>query len=225
MPAQQVAIRLWRNLRYGARSGPLDYAWSGAGPGRPAAQSAAQSPTRSSIDAAFAAGLDYVIMAASHLYDEGVTRPDKLTAEGTAALCIELMQAAIESGLTDILAHPFGVPESPFTFEEIVAAANQDDWMQVGRAAARAGVAIECNPRYLRRAPDAAHWLFHPLLDIGVKLALSSDAHHPSNVGCQGPQYASEDALRAEGITEDRVWRIEDRVSAGRRTSGEARST
>jgi len=175
-----------------------------------------QSPTRASIDAGFASELDFVVMSASHLYDEGVSRPEGLTARQTAALCTELMLAAIASGLADIIAHPFGVPASPFTFEEIAAEADHDGWMRVAEAAARAGVAIEYNPVYLRYAPEVAHWLFPPLLDAGVKLALNSDAHHPANVGCRGPGYASDEELRAEGLTEDRVWRIEDRVSAGR---------
>lgn len=176
-----------------------------------------QSPTRCSIDAEFAAGLDYVILSGTHLYDEGVSRPDRLTARETAALCLELMQAALETGLADIIAHPFGVPGSPFTFDEIAAEASRDAWLRLGQAAARAAVAIEYNPRYLRQAPDAAHWLFSPLLDTGVKLAINSDAHHPDSVGCRGPRYADEAELLAEGVTEDRVWRIEDGASQRRR--------
>jgi len=180
------------------------------------------SPTRMSIDRDFASGLDYVIMSASHLHLPEVEKPGPLDPRTMADLIVQLTLAAINSGLADIICHPFGVPESPFTFQEIVGEVKRAELVSVGEAAARAGVAIELNPRYLRRAPDAASWLFLCLLDTGVKLAVNSDAHHPSGVGCRGPIYATEEELRSAGITEDRVWSIEDRVSAGRgkRASG-----
>jgi len=175
-----------------------------------------QSPTRATIDEEFAAGLDYVIMSASHLYVSGVERPRDLSPRSMAALILELTTGAIESGLADIVAHPFGVPESPFTFDEIVSEVDEEALLRRGEEAARAGVAFECNPRYLRRSPGAAGWLFSCLLETGVKLAVSSDAHHPQNVGCQGPQYATEAELREAGIVEDCLWRIEDRKGAAR---------
>jgi len=171
------------------------------------------SPARMSIDHEFAAGLDYVIVSASHLYLPEVEKPARLDPGTMADLIIQLTLAAIDSGLADIIAHPFGVPESPFTWQEIVGEVRREELLGIGEAAARAGVAIELNPRYLRQAPDAASWLFLCLLDTGVKLAVNSDAHHPALVGCRGPIYATEEELRRAGITEDRVWRIEDRVS------------
>ena len=174
------------------------------------------SPTSFSIDRDFAAGLDYVIMSASHLYLPQVQKPGGLSPRTMAELIVRLMLAAINSGLSDIIAHPFGVPESPFPFQAIVGEVRREELLGVGAAAVRAGVAIELNPRYLRQAPDAARWLFGTLLETGVKFAVNSDAHHPDGVGCRGPRYASEEEVRREGITEDRLWSIEDRVSAGK---------
>jgi histidinol phosphatase-like PHP family hydrolase len=175
-----------------------------------------QSASRCSIDAEFAAGLDYVVMAASHLYVGGVELPPQLDPRGMASFIVELMNAAIANGLADIIAHPFGVPECPYAWEELIAAADPDAISRTAETAARAGVAMELNPRYLRQAPEAARWLFRRVLEAGCKLALSSDAHHPSNVGCRGTRYATEEEMRAEGITEDRLWSVEDRVSPRR---------
>jgi histidinol phosphatase-like PHP family hydrolase len=109
-----------------------------------------QSPTRATITREFAADLDYVIMSASHLYVPGVERPAQLEPRTMAALIISLTNGAIESGLADVIAHPFGVPESPFRFDEIVSKIDEEALLRTGEAAARAGVAMEFNPRYLR---------------------------------------------------------------------------
>ena len=174
------------------------------------------SPTRFSIDREFAARLDYVIISASHLYLPEVEKPSGLNPRTMAELIVQLTLAAINSALADIIAHPFGVPESPFTWQEIVGEVKRDELLAMGEAAAQAGVALELNPRYFRQAPEAASWLFGTLLETGVKFAVNSDAHHPAGVGCRGPRYAAEEELRAEGVTEDCLWSIEDRVSAGR---------
>jgi len=157
-------------------------------------------PDQFSIDREYAATLDYVVMAASHLYLPMIDKPGAMTPRTMAELIVRLTLAAIGSGLADIIAHPFGVPESPYTFQEIVGELKRDEVFSIGHAAAEAGVAMELNPRYFRRAPDAAGWLFGCL----------------PGVGCRGPIYATEEELRAEGITPDLLWSIEDRVSAGR---------
>ena len=65
-------------------------------------------------------------------------------------------------------------------------------------------------PRVLKRWPDAAKWLFTRFLDTGVKLAVNSDCHHPRGVGLRGEEYATEDEMRALGVTDNVVWRIKD---------------
>lgn len=175
-----------------------------------------QSATRASIDAEFAAGLDYVIMSASHLFDMGMEQRADLDAKGMVSFVLELMNGAIASGLADIIAHPFGVPECPFAWEELIAAVDQSALSRTTEAAARAGVALEFNPRYLRQSPEATRWLFRRVREAGCKLALSSDAHHPAHIGCRGPRYASEAEIRDLGIKPEDLWSVEHRVSAGR---------
>ena len=64
---------------------------------------------------------------------------------------------------------------------------------------------------------DAARWLYSRLLETPVKLSINSDSHSPAGVGFRSPRLATEEEMLAEGLTEGRVWRMEDRVSAGRR--------
>lgn len=176
------------------------------------------SPTEIAIDANYALTLDFVLISGSHLYTPRTNHPIRgMTPEAMAAYLLQTMNVAVASGLADVVVHPFCVPVGLYSFEELVSVADPDGVSRLGEAAARAGVAIEYNPRELKRAPEAAHWLYTRLLDTGVKLAINSDSHRPDGVGCRGVEHATEAQMRAEGVTEDRVWRLEDRVSAGRR--------
>lgn len=176
-----------------------------------------QSPTRCTIDPEFAAGLDFVVMSASHLYLPGMELPPDLDPPAMAAFILELTEAAIRTGLADIIAHPFVVPGGPWDFEQLVEAADPSSIDHVAQAAARAGVAMELNPKQLQITPDAARGLYRRLLEAGVKLAINSDAHHPRDVGCRSDGYAGEEEMREVGVTEDCLWRIEDRTGTGRR--------
>jgi histidinol phosphatase-like PHP family hydrolase len=167
--------------------------------------------TEVSIDRAFADSLDFVIMAGSHLNVDIASHPRGLTIAEEAAYIIEAMHACVDCGLADIIAHPFAVPAGPYGFAELAQAAEAEALLRLGEKAARAGVAIEYNPRELRRAPEAAGRIYQLFLQTGVKLAINSDAHRPGNVAFRGDRYATEEEMLAEGITEDRLWRIEDR--------------
>jgi len=176
-----------------------------------------QSPARCTIDPEFAAGLDFVVMAASHLYLPGVELPPDLDPPAMAAFIVELTAAAIRTGLADIIAHPFVVPGGPWDFQQLIEAADPSSIDHLAQAAARAGVAMELNPKQLKLTPDAAGGFCRRLLEAGVRLAINSDAHHPRDVGCRSDGYAGEEELREVGVTEGCLWRIEDRAGAGRR--------
>ncbi len=172
-----------------------------------------QSPARASIDAEFAARLDYVMISASHLYDPGVEREFVETPASMAAYMLDLMHGAIRLGYADIIVHPFHVPAHSFSFSNFVAELHEGQVRALARAAAAAGVALECNPKFPKAFPDASRRLFPVLLEEGCKLAVNSDAHHPRGIGCRGPEFATEDELRDIGIDEACLWRIEDRVT------------
>lgn len=176
-----------------------------------------QSPTRCAIDAEFAATLDYVLIAASHLYDPGVKREFIDQPRSMAAYMVDLTRGAIETGFADVIVHPLHVPACRYDFADFVAAVEVRVLRDLARFAAESGVAFECNPTFVRRYPDAAKRLFSWLLDEGCTLAINSDAHDPGGIGCRGSGYATEDELRALGITEERVFRVEERVMRGLR--------
>jgi histidinol phosphatase-like PHP family hydrolase len=172
-----------------------------------------QSPTRAAIEAEFAPRLDYVNVACSHLYDPGVDRDFIDEPRSMAAYMLELMRGAIDLGFTDIIVHPLHVPACQYGFADFATAVDRSELRAVARAAAAAGVAIECNPRFVRSAPIHAEWLFGLLLEEGCKLAINSDSHHPRGIGCRGPSFATEGELRAIGITEESVFTLEGRVT------------
>jgi histidinol phosphatase-like PHP family hydrolase len=176
-----------------------------------------RAPDEPSISPEFAAGLDFVLFSTSHLHNIGPQVLYGLGPAEMAAFMLELMKGAIETEYVDIIAHPFHAPLSPHPFAEVVGAADAEELRGTAEAAARAGVAMECNPRFLREAPEAARWLIRVFLEAECKVSIASDAHHPANIGCRGPGYATEEELQAAGIGQECLWRIEDRVSGGPR--------
>lgn len=167
-----------------------------------------------SISREFAAGLDLVVFSASHLHNIGPHVLHGLELRAMVAFIFDLMWGVLETGYADIIAHPFHVPNCRFAFADLVGAVDEAPLRSLAEAAAQKGVAMECNPRFLRAAPDAAGWLFPMLLEEGCKLAVNSDAHHPDGIGCRGSEFATEDELRDIGIDEACLWRIEDRATA-----------
>ena len=171
-----------------------------------------QSPGRASIDGEFAAGLDYVMVSASHLYDPGVEREFIEEPRSMAAYMVDLMRGAIELGFVDIIVHPLHVPACRYSLADFVCAVDEEAVREVAGMAAEAGVAMECNPRFLRAQPTAAGRLFRLFVECGCTVAIDSDSHHPRGIGCRGPSFATEEELRAIGIGEENMFRMEERV-------------
>ena len=169
-------------------------------------------PTEPTIGPCRARRLAFVVMAASHLYFLGERALDELSAPAMADLILNLMEGALALGYVDILAHPFRVNDCRFGFSDLVEAVDRDALMRMAEKAAKAGVAMECNPRFLREGPEAAAWLFRSFLGAGCKLSIGSDAHWLVDVGCNTSEFATEGELRAMGLSEDSLWTIRDAV-------------
>ncbi len=125
---------------------------------------------------------------------------------------LDLMRGAIGLGYVDIITHPLHVPACRYTFGDFVAAADERSVREVAEMAAEAGVAMETNPRFLRSAPAEAARLFGLFIEMGCTVAINSDTHNPAGVGCRGPGFATEEELRAIGISEACLFRMEERV-------------
>ena len=171
-----------------------------------------QAPGRASIEAEFAGQLDYVNMSCSHLYDPGVEREFIDDPASMAAYMVDLMRGAVELGFVDIIAHPLHVPVCRYSLADFVCAVDEEAMRGVAGMAAEAGVAMECNPRFLRANPTAAGRLFRLFVECGCTVAINSDSHHPRGIGCRGPEFATEEELRELGIGEEHLFRMEERV-------------
>ncbi len=169
------------------------------------------SPTEASISPQFAEGLDFVVVSASHLHNIEPGLLHSLGLREMADFMLDLTRGALETGFADVIAHPFHAPMCPFPFARLVEALDDDELTRLANAAAEKGIALECNPRFVRDAPDHAALLFGRFPEAGCKLSIGSDAHHPDHVGCRGHWYATEQELRAVGVTEECLWRIEDK--------------
>lgn len=169
-----------------------------------------QASDRVSVDSELAAGLDYVMVSASHLYDPGVEREFIDEPRSMAAYMLDLMRGAVDLGYVDIIVHPLHVPACRYSFPDFVRAADEAEVRSFARMAAEVGVAMECNPRFLRMASEEAKWLFSIFLEESCTLSINSDAHHPAHIGCRGPQFATEEELRAIGIDEGCLFRMEE---------------
>jgi len=164
-----------------------------------------------SISREYAAEMDLVLFSASHLHNADPRLLHKAEPPAIASFVLDLMVGAIETGYADILAHPFHVPLCRHSFGIIASAANERDLRDALAMTAEAGVAMETNPRFLRQEPAEAAWLFRLFMEMGCKVAINSDTHHPSGVGCRGPKFATEAELRAIGISEEHLFSIEER--------------
>jgi histidinol phosphatase-like PHP family hydrolase len=170
------------------------------------------SPSDASISPEYAAELDFVVVSASHLHNIGPHLLVDMGLSETLDFVLELTRGALATGFTDILAHPFHAPMCRFSFGQLVGTIQDEELASLARDAAQAGVAIECNPRFVRAAPAQAARLFRHSMEAGCKLSIGSDAHHPDHIGCRGDWYATEEELRALGVSEGCLWRIEDRA-------------
>jgi histidinol phosphatase-like PHP family hydrolase len=178
-------------------------------------------PDRPTVDRAYSAERDFVLMAATHLHFLG-RKLDEMDIPEVVDLIFDLMFGILESGCADIIAHPFRVNEGwpRLEFPHLVSAVERDTLMCLAQLAARRGVAAECSPRLLRACPDSATWLFRCFLEAGCKLSIGSDAHWPVDIGCNTDEFASEDDLRGIGLTDESLWTIEDRVAGTKERAG-----
>jgi len=167
-------------------------------------------PDKPTISREYAAGLDLVVMSASHLHNID-TQLLEMEPREMAAFVLNLMDGAIETGYVDVIPHAFHVPNCRRSFGEIVEAVDSNRLRETLAKAAVAGVAMEVNPFFLKAQPEQATWLFQLFLEIGCKVTISSDAHHPRHIGCRGDRFASEAELRAVGIGEEHLFDIEER--------------
>jgi len=90
----------------------------------------------------------------------------------------ELLIAAVESGLFDVIAHPVrNMVRNPYVPSDVA-----DLFAAVAESAARNQVALELNGEDTRRWPEMVRTLAKACSDASCAVSLGSDAHRPASV-------------------------------------------
>ena len=163
-------------------------------------------PSLCALDADLAAELDFVIVACNHYHLDGVEKPAALTPQAYADHYLDMVLGAVELGFATTIAHPF--LHSKLGLEsglETLQSYDEAKLSEVLRAAAKAEVAFEINPRQVQHAVEWRRELVSEGRRQGVKFTLGSDAHTLSDVGYRRVDGQTDPtiACKAIGLRED----------------------
>jgi histidinol phosphatase-like PHP family hydrolase len=145
-------------------------------------------PGRFGLTPQFAESVDFVLLACNHDFPEFVEHPSWLTPRAMAERQLRFFRSAVQSGLADVIPHPFFPCSLMDVFEPSVAAVSDQEFLDAFGLAAERGVAMEITtvffPSALGGVPDRPEWhLDTPLRfltlarDAGCRFVLGSDAH------------------------------------------------
>jgi histidinol phosphatase-like PHP family hydrolase len=138
-----------------------------------------------SINKEYAAGLDYVIISASHFHLPGIKKPSSTKIISIAQHYVNMLKAALEFDFISIIAHPFKTPKnalgSPMEYIEQIP---QREYYEIAEKALKQGIAMEINGQLgLDQEYLAAIKPFVSVCkEVGVKFSYGSDAHHKKNL-------------------------------------------
>jgi len=164
------------------------------------------SPQRCSISPAVAPLLDFVMIAIGHYHLKEVEKPRVISAQAFARNTLEMIQGVCALGYADVIAHPFHIlGQWPFSEAEVYALMPEGALLDCLDLAARQGVAFEFNPALLRRQPFLPGFL-RMCQQMGVKLALGSDAHDLTTFGYDPNSFPDAACLRSLGFGEEDLW-------------------
>jgi len=161
---------------------------------------------RLTIDAALAGRLDFVMVAANHFHLAQVADAPRETLESWAHHVLAMTETTIESGLADIIAHPFYLRGTGQPLPETIEAMDPSDLSRCLEKAAAHGVAMEINPGHAVIWPEAMAFLLARYREYGLKVSLGSDAHRLADVGHASRHEAKAAAIAALGLHPDDRW-------------------
>jgi len=172
-------------------------------------------PGKFGITRAFADSLDYVLLACSHLHMAGfVEQPASRTPRAVADQLIRLFRSAVQSGLADIMPHPFLPLGYLDLYEAAIAAISDEEFLDVFLLANEYGVAIEITTAFLppskRGFENEAGWNIDTPMRMltlasqaGCKFTFGSDAHQLDDMKLLPQLQLFVDAL---GLTPQDLW-------------------
>ena len=151
-------------------------------------------PGRFGVTPAFAESVDYVLLACSHFHmTEFVEQPISRTPRSVAEHLLRFFRSAVQSGLADIIPHPF----LPFGFLDLydaaIATIPDAEFLEAFGLAAECGVAIEITAAFF--PPNQDSFRDKPGLSLetpmrtlqlarqaGCRFSLGSDSHCPEDM-------------------------------------------
>ena len=157
------------------------------------------SPRRPAMTPQQVQGLDFVMVSSNHYHlSDIVEQPPSRSPESIAEHGLAMLEGAIETGMTDIIAHPLVLTKVGwFAPDEIMRHFTPERLAPVLRKAADRRVAMELNPRLVERFPDFYTMFIPACKEHGVRFALGSDAHSLESIA-----YAEDGVYRGAGPRE-----------------------
>ena len=151
-------------------------------------------PGRFGITSAFAESVDYVLLACSHFHMTNfVEQPISRTPRAVAEHLLRFFRSAVQSGLADIIPHPFYPCGFLDLYDAAIAAIPDAEFLEAFGLAAECGVAVEITtaffppsqgcfpgrPEFSLNTPMRALQLAK---QAGCRFSLGSDAHRPDEM-------------------------------------------
>jgi histidinol phosphatase-like PHP family hydrolase len=154
------------------------------------------SPTRPAMTPQQAQGLDFVMVSANHYHlSDIVEQPPSRSPESIAEHGLAMLEGAIETGITDIIAHPLVLTKVGwFAPDEIMRHFTPERLAPILQKAAQHQVAMELNPRLVERFPEFYKMFIPACTEHGVRFALGTDAHSLDSI-----PYAEDGIYRGAG--------------------------
>jgi histidinol phosphatase-like PHP family hydrolase len=145
----------------------------------------AMAPGCTAGSAELAAGLDFVMVAASHFQNTGITElPPGLDDDGVAHYYLEMFTYAAGLPWANVIAHPFFVIP-PVASVEVLKALSDAEILSAIEVAKENNVAVEISRRVFFPGQLDFSLRFYRLCKRGgLKFTLGSDAHDPVDAGC-----------------------------------------
>jgi histidinol phosphatase-like PHP family hydrolase len=137
------------------------------------------------------AQLDYVMVSCNHYHLKHVENPKPGTPEAYADHYLDMLLGAASLGYVDTIGHPFfhtklGKTLGMEGLHAVIKAYNEERLTEVLKAAAKADMAFEINPRHADHALEWFRDLVQEARRHGTKFTLGTDAHQLSSLGYPG---------------------------------------
>jgi histidinol phosphatase-like PHP family hydrolase len=151
-------------------------------------------PGRFGITPAFAESLDFVLLACDHFHMTGfVEQPTSRTPRAVAEHLLRFFCSAVQSGLADIIPHPFYPCGFLDLYDAAIAAIPDEEFLEAFGLAAECGVAVEITAAFFppsqggypdrpEFSPDTPLRALQLARRAGCRFSLGSDAHQPDQM-------------------------------------------